>query len=123
MRTLRHQPWLKPIHMFNINDRMLEETSQRMVVVFNTLTSHYEIHSEDSYEGNLMSSNGMINIEYLNGYLIKDLKATNLRANLDYFRDVRAEKEFMWDMHEDNLLKNNVSSKLKAVERAIGRRL
>lgn len=123
MKTLRHQPWLKPVNLFNIHNRIQEETHGDMVVVFNMLTGNYEIHSEYSYDGNLQSSNGMIPDEYLNGYLIKDIRATNLRANEELFREQRREQEHMWDQHEEFVQKYNVSSKLRAVERGLGRRL
>jgi hypothetical protein len=121
MKTLRHQRWLKPVRKFNIDQRLRKHG---MMLLFNMVNDEYEMHSEESYKGNLYSSNGRVEEEFVNGFLINDYKANFLKANIETFRDQRALLENMYDKHEVFVQQNNnVSSKLKVVERALGRRL
>ena len=121
MKTLRHQRWLKPVRKFNIDQRLRKHD---MMLLFNLMNEEFEMHSEESYKGNLFSSNGKVDEEYVNGFLINDYKANLLKANLETFREQRATLENMYDRHERMVQEeNNVSSKLKVVERALGRRL
>jgi hypothetical protein len=121
MKTLRHQRWLKPVRKFNIDQRLRKH---EMMLLFNMVNGEYEMHSEESYKGNLYSSNGRVEEEFVNGFLINDYKANFLKANIETFRDQRALLENMYDKHEVFVQQNNnVSSKLKVVERALGRRL
>lgn len=121
MKTVRHQRWLKPVRKFNINSRL---EKHGMMLLFNLINEEFEMHSEDSYKANLYSSNGRVDEEYVNGFLIKDFKANFLKANLETFRDQRATLENLYDRHEKSVQEqNNVSSRLKVVERALGRKL
>lgn len=120
MKTLRHQRWLKPVRKFNINNRLKHLD---MMLLFNMSNGEYEMHSEESYNLNRFSSNGKVEEEFVNGFLIHDFKANFLKANLETFRDQRQQLEHMYDKHEKFMQKHNVSSKLKVVERALGRSL
>lgn len=114
---LKQNPRFKMINNFNITDRLQAESNNDLFVVYDTIKATYELHSVKSYMITGFSHNATIDQSYINGYLVNDFKANNLKKFALDIQDRNQKLNYLYDLQKD---KNKSVDLLKLVERTIG---
>lgn len=115
---LRYKPWLRPVHEFNICNRMLEATNGNVFIVYNTIQHAYELHTIEAYNLSGDSYNTSLDKECINGFIYYDYRANNYTLFQDEVYSERKRREIVYDKQEQK--KHDLDSLLKMVERTLG---
>ena len=119
-KILRHKPWLKEVHVFNISNRLMKETDNAFVV-YNNIQKNYELHTLEAYELSGDSYNTTLDPETVNGFLINDYKANDYKKFINEIKSHRDYIDHLYAKHENN--RRDVRETLRVVERAMGTQL
>lgn len=121
LNVLKYQPELRLSNIYNISKRMLLLTRGDMFVAYNVIKGVHEIHSVENFKINGISFNVALDQDMLNGFLINDYKANNLKMFVNEVKDRREKTNYLYDMAEENK-QNNLSS-MEVIERTLGTKL
>lgn len=122
-KFLRAFPYLKPVNINNLYNRLIKASNGTLLLLYNKQRDTYEIHSLLSFAYDGDSLNAVIQEDMLNGWLVKDYKANNVRR---FAMEIESDREY------NNLLLDNYSERgfellqkraLSTVEKMIGRDL
>lgn len=120
---LKAFPYLKPVHINNLYDRMLNESNGTLLILYNKKRDTYELHSLKSFSYNGESLNAIIPEDVLHGWILHDYRANDVKK---YALEIESDRTFT------NTLFDNYSNKgfellqqkaLTTVEKMIGRDL
>lgn len=118
---LRHKPWLRPVHLHNINNRLQDLTKGNVFIVYNTIQHNYELHTVEAYNLSGDSYNTSLNIECVNGFIYYDYRANDHKLFKDEVASDRMRKDIAYDKREKN--RHNLDDLLKTIERTIGTKI
>jgi hypothetical protein len=116
--VLRYQPELRFFNKNNISSRMLNFTNGDLFVAYNVIKGAYELHSVENFKINCISLNVSLEKEMLNGFILNDFKANNLKKFMYEVQDRREKTNYRLEEAEEKRLNEN--SALRVVERTIG---
>lgn len=122
-RFLRAFPYLKPVNINNLYYRFLMESDGTLLLLYNKTRDTYELHSLRSFAYDGESINAVVPDEVLNGWLIKDYKANNVRK---YATEIEADRTYtnsLLDNYENKGFELLQKRALTTVEKMIGREL
>jgi hypothetical protein len=117
-QVIRYQTELRYFNKNKISDRMLELTNGDIFIAYNVIKGSYELHSVENFKINCISLNVSLEKEMLNGFLVNDFKANNLKKFMYEVQDKREKINYRLEEAEEKRLNEN--SALKIVERTIG---
>jgi len=119
--VLRFQPELRFTNIYDISDRMLKLTNGDLFIAYNVIRGTHEMHSVENFKINSISFNVSIPLEMLNGFLVNDYKANNLKMFVYDVQNRRNKTNYRLEKAEEDRLKDNTS--LLVVERTLGTKL
>lgn len=122
-KFLRAFPYLKPVNINNLYHRMLEASNGTLLLLYNKTRDTYELHSLRSFAYDGESINAVIPEDVLNGWLIHDYRANDIRK---YAMEVEADRQYtnaLMDNYENRGLELLQQKALTTVEKMIGRDL
>lgn len=118
--VVRLQPWLRYYNVYNISDRLLEATSGDLFVCYNTIRDTYEVHSTRSFQVYASSVEFVIDKSLLNGWLVTDYKARNLKKFMTEEVSRREYTSYLYDKQDERNF-NMLGQTLKKIEKTLGR--
>lgn len=120
---LRAFPYLKPVNIYNLNNRFQEVSNGTMMFLYNMTRDTYELHSIKSFKLNGESLQAVVEEDMLSGWLVKDYLANNITK---FGLELKSER----DITNDTLDKNSerglellTSRALKTIETMVGREI
>ena len=122
-RFLKAFPYLKPVNINNLYSRFLNASHGTLMLLYNKTRDTYELHSLRSFAYNGESINAVVPDDVLNGWLIKDYRANDIRK---YAMEVEADRLYtnsLMDNYENKGLELLEKKALTTVEKMIGRDL
>lgn len=122
-RFLRAFPYLKPVRINNLFKRFLHASNGTMLLLYNTTRDTYELHSIRSFKYDGESINAVVPEEVLNGWLVNDYRANDIRK---FAQEVEAERTYnnaLLDNYENHGFELLQKKALTTVEKMIGRDL
>ncbi len=122
-KFLRAFPYLKPVRIHNLYERFLKESNGNMLLLYNKTRDTYELHSLRSFEYNGESMNAVIPEDTLNGWLIKDYRANDMRK---FAMEIEADRIYtntLLDNYENKGFELLQKRALTTIEKMIGRDL
>lgn len=119
--VLRCQPELRFVNLYRISDRMLKLTRGDIFIAYNVIRGSYELHSVENFKLNGISFNVSLDKEMVNGFVLNDFKANNLKMFVNEVQDRRAKINYRYEEAEAKRLDD--TSKLDVVERTLGTKL
>ena len=118
-RFLKAFPYLKPVRTHSLFERFLKESNGNLLCVYNKSKDTYELHSLKSFKYNGESLNAVIPEDALNGWVIKDYRANDLKK---YRQEVESDRMFtnkLLDNYENKeevgKIENVISKKAKNI--------
>ena len=117
-QILRYKPWLKPINILNLHERLLEKTKGNVFIVYNTIQHTYELHTIEAYNLSGDSYNTSLDKECVNGFIYYDYRANDYKLFKDEVASDRMRKEIAYDKREQT--RHNLDDIIKVVERTLG---
>ena len=120
-QVLRYQPWLKLINKGDISKRLLRLTKGDIFITYNMTKDTYEVHSVNSFRINESSIQVAIEPEMVNGFLVNDFKANNLKQHGQRLEDQREKVTRIYARQEDERF--NLNDLLSMIERTMGTKL
>jgi hypothetical protein len=119
--VIRFQPELRFANAHNISTRMLKLSKGDIFVAYNVLKGTHEVHSVENYKINNISFNVSLEPEMVNGFLINDYKANNLKQFIKEVQDRREKTNYRLEQSEEKRLQDNTA--MNVVERTLGTKL
>ena len=109
----------------NISDRLEKATGGRMFVAYNGFNGRYEVHSITSF---FLDKGESLQVsfesqKFLNDWLIRDIKANDLRK---YLLEVKGTREYLENLFEQAETEREgkwIEHKLRNLESLLGRRI
>lgn len=120
---LKAFPYLKPVHINNLYNRLLHASNGTLLFLYNKSRDTYELHSLLSFSYDGESINAVVPEEILNGWLVKDFKANNVRKFAQEIESDRSFTNSLLDNYENKGLELLQKRALTTVEKMIGRDL
>ena len=120
-QILQYKPWLKPINILNLNERLLKKTKGNVFIVYNTIQHTYELHTIEAYKLSGDSYNTSLDKECVNGFIYYDYRANDYKLFRDEVASDRMRKELAYEKLEQN--RHNLNDIIKVVERTLGTKL
>ena len=120
-QILKYKPWLKPVNILNINQRLIDKTKGNVFIVYNTIHQTYELHTMEAYNLSGDSYNTSLDIECVNGFIYYDYRANDYKLFRDEVASDRMRKELAYEKREKT--RHNLDDILKVVERTLGTKL
>lgn len=120
-QILRYKPWLKPVNVLNLCERLLERTNGNVFIVYNTIHNSYELHTLEAYKLSGDSYNTSLDIECVNGFIYYDYRANDYKLFKDEVASDRMRKELAYEKREKT--RHNLDDIMKVVERTLGTKL
>lgn len=120
---LRVNPHLKPIRLYNLFERFLENSNNNIIMVFNIYKDRYEMHSIRSWRMGEDSFNAVIEEDFMNGWVLHDYLANNLQK---FGAEVAGDREItnaLIDSNSDKGLELLTTRTLKTIETMVGREI
>ena len=119
--VLKFQPELRFVNAHNLSNRMLELSKGDIFVAYNVLRGNHEVHSVENYKINGISFNVSLDVEMVNGFLVNDFKANNLKKFAKEVQDRREKTNYRLEQAEEKRF--NDTSAMSVVERTLGTKL
>lgn len=122
-KFLRSFPYLKPVRINNMYERILKASGNNLLLLFNKSKDTYELHSIRSFKYNKESLNATVPDEILNGWLITDYRAND---NRKFSQEIQADREITnatLDLYDGRGMELLQRRALTTVEKMIGRDL
>lgn len=120
-QILRYKPWLKPVNVLNLCERLLERTNGNVFIVYNTIHNSYELHTLEAYKLSGDSYNTSLDKECVNGFIYYDYRANDYKLFRDEVYSDRKRKELAYERREQT--RHNLDDMMKVVERTLGTKL
>lgn len=120
-KVLHYQPWLKLVNKNDISKRLLRLTKGDIFVAYNNTKDTFEVHSVNSFRLNESSIQVAIEPHMVNGFLVNDYKANNLKAHGRSLEDRREKVTRLYEKKENERF--DTEQALKAIERTIGTKI
>ena len=120
-QILKYKPWLKPVNILNINQRLIDKTEGNVFIVYNTIQHTYELHTVEAYNLSGDSYNTSLDKECINGFIYYDYRANDYKLFRDEVASDRMRKELAYEKREKT--RHNLDDILKVVERTLGTKL
>ena len=120
---LRAFPYLKPVHINDLYNRFLKESNGILLMLYNKSRDTYELHSLRSFKYTGESINAVVPDEVLNGWLIKDYRANDIKK---FGMEVEADRIYtntLLDNYENRGFELLQKKALTPIEKMIGRDL
>ncbi len=120
---LRVNPHLKPVRLYNLFERFLNQSNNNILILFNIYKDRYEMHSLRSWRLSDDSFNAIIDDEFMNGWVLHDYLANNLQK---FGAEVASDREItnsLIDSTSDRGLELLTMKALKTVETMVGREI
>ncbi len=120
---LRAFPYLKPVHINDLYNRFLKESNGILLMLYNKSRDTYELHSLRSFKYTGESINAVVPDEVLNGWLIKDYRANDIKK---FGMEVEADRIYtntLLDNYENKGFELLQKKALTTIEKMIGRDL
>lgn len=120
---LRSFPYLKPVHVYNLYDRLLKVSNNSLMLLYNTTRDTYELHSIKSFRMTGESLQAVIEDDMLSGWLVIDYQANNLNK---YELEVQSDRQFTNEAFEKvdgKGLELLTTRALKTIETMVGREI
>jgi hypothetical protein len=122
-RFLRAFPYLEPVRINNLYDRLLKESNGTMLCLYNKTRDTYELHSLKSFNLNGESLNAVLEDDMLHGWLVLDYLANNLnKFGIEVESDRILTNETL-EHYSDRGLELLSTRALKTVEQMVGREI
>lgn len=118
---LRSFPYLKPVHINNLFERLLANGS--LLLVYNMVRDTYEIHSIKSFQLNGESLQAVIEEDMLSGWLVTDCLANNINK---FGLEIESERQLVnetFERSEGKGLELLTTRALKTIETMVGREI
>ena len=122
-KFLKAFPYLKPVHINNLYNRFLRASNGTLLFLYNKSRDTYELHSLLSFSYDGESINAVVPEDVLNGWLVKDFKANNVRKFAQEIESDRSFTNSLLDNYENKGLELLQKRALTTVEKMIGRDL
>ena len=116
-------PHLKPVNIFNLYERLLKASNNTMLLLFNIYRDQYELHSISSFELNGESLNAVLEEDMLNGWLVHDYLANNIKKFGIEVESERALTNDLIDSTQDRGLELLTNRTLRTLETIVGREI
>lgn len=120
-KLLHHKPWLKLVHIANITERLQRATQGNAFIVYNLIQQTYELHTIEAYNLSGDSYNTSFEIELVNGFILYDFKANDLKKFSEEVESERLYRKHLYDNQEKQ--KHNLEEMLKTIERTLGTKI
>jgi hypothetical protein len=120
-QILRNKPWLKPVNIFNLNERVWTLTKGNVFIVYNTIQHSYELHTIEAYKLSRDSYNTSLDKELVNGFIYHDYRANDYKLFKDEVYSDRKRKELAYEKREQT--RHNLDDMMKVVERTLGTKI
>jgi hypothetical protein len=120
-QILQYKPWLKPVNVLNLCERLLERTNGNVFIVYNTIHNSYELHTLEAYKLSGDSYNTSLDKECVNGFIYYDYRANDYKLFRDEVYSDRKRKELSYEKREQT--RHNLDDMMKVVERTLGTKL
>ena len=120
---LRGNPHLKPVNICNLFERLLDISGNTLMLLYNTKRDTYEVHSLRSFNYNDESLNAVIEEDMLNGWLVTDFKANDVKK---FGLELEGERELHNKTLEDQDEKGFdllTARTLRTIETMVGREI
>lgn len=116
-------PHLKPVNILNLYERLLKASDNTMLLLFNIYKDQYELHSISSFELNGESLNAVLEEDMLNGWLVHDYLANNIKKFGIEVESERALTNDLIDSTQDRGLELLTNRTLRTLETIVGREI
>ena len=120
---LRAFPYLKPVHINNLYDRLLHASDGTLMLLYNLRRDTFELHSLKSFRMTGDSLNAVVEDDMLNGWLVTDYLANN---NNKFALEMESDRQITNDTLEANDgrgLELLTTRALKTIETMVGREI
>lgn len=120
---LRAFPYLKPVNMYNLNERFQKVSHGTMMFLYNMFKDTYELHSLKSFKLNGESLQAVIEEDALHGWLLIDFKANEVDK---FGLEIQGERDLtnsLIDSSSERGLELLTSRALKTIETMVGREI
>lgn len=120
---LRTHPYLKPVNINNLFERLLQASNNTMLCLYNKKRDTYELHSIKSFNLNGESLNAVLEDDMLNGWLVLDYLANNLNK---FGKEVEADRVLTnetLEHYDTKGLEHLTNRALKTIEKIVGREI
>lgn len=122
-RFLRAFPYLKPVNINNLYNRLFEASRGSLLLLYNKYRNTYELHSLKSFMYDGESINAVVPEDVLNGWLVTDFKANNVKK---FAMEIEADRTYtnsLLENYDNKGLELLQERALTTVEKMIGRDL
>lgn len=120
---LRTHPHLKPVNILNLYERLLQASNNTLLLLFNIHRDTYELHSITSFGLNGESLNAVVEEDMLNGWLVHDYLANNIKKFGIEVESERALTNDLIDSTQDRGLELLTNRTLRTLETIVGREI
>ena len=120
---LRTHPYLKPVNICNLFKRLLAVSNNTLMLLYNTTRDTYEVHSLKSFGYNDESLNAVIEEDMLNGWLVTDVLANDVKK---FGLELEGEREMYnktFDEYDNKGFDLLTTRTLKTIETMVGREI
>ena len=120
---LRGHRYLKPVHMYNLYDRLLKASNNSLLLLYNMRRDLYELHSIKSFQLNGESLQAVVDDDMLSGWLVPDYLANNItKFGIEVASERQLHNDFLESI-EDRGLDLLTTRALKTIETMVGREI
>ena len=122
-KFLRSFPYLKPVNILNLFDRILKASNNTMLLVYNNSRDLYELHSIKSFQLNGESLQAVVEEDMLSGWLVTDYRANDINK---FGVEIQSERQLTNQYLENNSEKGLellTTRALKTIETMVGREI
>ena len=120
---LKAFPYLKPVNLYNLNERFQKVSNGTMMFLYNMARDTYELHSLKSFKLNSESLQAVIDEDALHGWLLIDFRANEVTK---FGLEVQGERDLtnaFIDSNSERGLELLTSRTLNTIEKMIGREI
>lgn len=120
---LRSFPYLKPVNIYNLYDRLLEASNNSLLLLYNMKRDLYELHSIKSFQLNGESLQAVIEDDMLSGWLVSDYRANDINK---FGLEIESERQLTNESFEKvdgKGLELLTTRALKTIEAMVGREI
>ncbi len=120
---LRSFPYLKPVNIYNLYDRLLKASNNSLLLLYNMKRDLYELHSIKSFQLNGESLQAVIEDDMLSGWLVSDYRANDINK---FGLEIESERQLTNESFEKvdgKGLELLTTRALKTIEAMVGREI
>lgn len=120
---LRSFPYLKPVNIYNLYDRLLKASNNSLLLLYNMKRDLYELHSIKSFQLNGESLQAVLEEDMLSGWLVSDYRANDINK---FGLEIESERQLTnesFEKVEGKGLELLTTRALKTIEAMVGREI